>query len=126
MSTEVKPKLLNQQWASEQLFKLLAGLSSRGVWDQAQLEIDVVGQGVTSVVDAALEEIDELREQLAEAKQHLDNRKLIERAKGIVMKHLGLDEPEAFAKLQKMSQSKNKKLVDMARIVIDAAEAMSS
>jgi len=49
----------------------------------------------------------------------------VERAKGILMKRAGLDEPEAFRRLQKLASSKSQKLVEIARTIITAEEAYS-
>jgi response regulator NasT len=57
-----------------------------------------------------------------EGAAHLDDRKLIERAKGALMRRLGVDEEEAFCRLR-MASSKNMKLVEMAKQII-AAEAV--
>jgi AmiR/NasT family two-component response regulator len=65
---------------------------------------------------AARQEADNLR-------QTLEDRKLIERAKGMIMKRAALDEPEAFRRLQKLAREKNLKLVEVAKIVITAEEA---
>jgi response regulator NasT len=53
----------------------------------------------------------------------LQERKLIERAKGILMKRANLSEEDAFLRLQKLSRTKNQKMVDIARNLIDAEEA---
>ena len=41
------------------------------------------------------------------------------------MKHLNLDEQEAFRRLQKLASSKNKKLIEIAEMVLTTAEALS-
>ncbi|MGD9714113.1 MAG: ANTAR domain-containing protein, partial [Thermomicrobiales bacterium] len=53
----------------------------------------------------------------------LEDRKLIERAKGSLMRRLGVDEEESFRRLRKSASAKNLKLVEMARQVL-AAEAV--
>jgi len=55
-------------------------------------------------------------------RQTLEDRKIIERAKGIIMKRAQLDEPEAFRRLQKLARDKNQKLVEIAKIVVTAEE----
>lgn len=65
-----------------------------------------------------------LRQEAADLRQALDDRKLIERAKGILMKQARLDEAEAFARLQKLASEKNLKLAELARIILTADEAM--
>ncbi|WP_197528219.1 ANTAR domain-containing response regulator [Posidoniimonas polymericola] len=61
-------------------------------------------------------ENDDLRQTLVE-------RKVIEKAKGILMGQHELDEEHAFRKLQKLAQSKRTKLASMAQSIVDAAEA---
>lgn len=69
-------------------------------------------------------EFEALRQEAADARQALEDRKVIERAKGILMKRTGLAEPDAFRRLQKLASSKSKKLVDIARSVVTAEEAV--
>ena len=67
-----------------------------------------------------------LEQQADSLTKTLEDRKLIERAKGILMQRVGLDEPAAFKRLQKISQDKNQKLVDAARTIIDAEQAFAT
>jgi response regulator NasT len=64
-----------------------------------------------------------LAEEAAEARQALEDRKVIERAKGSVARRLRLDEEEAFRRLRKRASDVNRKLVDVAREVLAAEEA---
>ena len=50
----------------------------------------------------------------------LETRKLVERAKGILMRRLDLTEEEAFRRLQRRSQNENKKLSEIAQAIITA------
>jgi response regulator NasT len=59
-----------------------------------------------------------LEKKLQEANEALETRKVVERAKGILMRQTGLDEESAYLKLQKTARSENKKLADVARAVI--------
>lgn len=61
------------------------------------------------------------RETLA---QTLETRKLVERAKGIFMKRMGLDEPEAHRRLQLESQKRRMSIADLARKVIESEELL--
>jgi response regulator NasT len=72
------------------------------------------------------EQFQELHKEAADAKQALADRKLIERAKGILMKRIGLDETAAFRRMQKLASEKNKKLVEISQILITAEEAWGS
>ncbi|HVA49930.1 MAG TPA: response regulator [Pirellulales bacterium] len=71
------------------------------------------------------EELQALQKEAADLRQALADRKLIERAKGLLMKHLNVDEQEAFRRLQKLASSKNKKLIEVAEMVLMAAEALN-
>jgi response regulator NasT len=50
----------------------------------------------------------------------LMTRKLVERAKGILMRRLGLSEEDAFRRMQRRSQSENKRLGEIAEAIITA------
>ena len=65
-----------------------------------------------------------LQTELDAAKTALEERKIIERAKGIIMKSKGLDEEEAYAQLRKMAMSQEKRIVDLAQSVISAADLL--
>jgi AmiR/NasT family two-component response regulator len=67
-----------------------------------------------------------LRKETADLKQALEDRKTIEKAKGILMKKANLDEHDAFRRLQKLASDKNKKLIEIARIILTAEEAYGS
>ena len=69
-------------------------------------------------------EFETLRDETADLKQALEDRKTIERAKGILMKRTGASEPDAFRRLQKLASSKSRKLVEIARMIITAEEAL--
>ena len=69
------------------------------------------------------QQFQELRKEAADLRQALEDRKIIERAKGILMKKVQLDENDAFRRLQKLASDKNLKLVEIARMVLTADEA---
>jgi len=68
-------------------------------------------------------EFEALHRQAVDLRQALEDRKVIERAKGILMKRTGLPEPDAFRKLQLLSSEKNQKMVEIARMIVTADEA---
>jgi response regulator NasT len=70
-------------------------------------------------------QIQSLHQEAESWKQALSERKIIERAKGIIMKRSGMDEPEAFRKLQQLASSKSKKLAEVAQIIVTAEQAYS-
>lgn len=65
-----------------------------------------------------------LREELDEARSQLEDRKTIDRAKGIVMRLKGLSEDEAYALMRRTAMNEKRKLVDIARSLITAAEML--
>ena len=67
-----------------------------------------------------------LHKEAADLRQALSDRKVIERAKGILMKKAGLDEAGAFRRLQKLASDKNRKLVEIASMIMTAEEAFES
>ena len=55
---------------------------------------------------------------LSSLQQTLEDRKTIEKAKGVLMKYFAIDEPEAHRRLQKMASAKNHKLIDLAKTIL--------
>jgi len=83
---------------------------------------------IKSIIDAAVarfEDFQALRMQLAEAELKLSERKVVERAKGLLMKSRGLDEEAAYLALRKMAMDRKLKLVEVAQRVIDAADLLA-
>ena len=84
---------------------------------------------IRAIVDAAVARFDEmqsLRAQLAEANQKLSERKLVERAKGLLMKSRSLDEDAAYALLRKMAMDRKLKLSELAQRLVDAADLLGA
>jgi AmiR/NasT family two-component response regulator len=69
------------------------------------------------------EHYQKISKEAASLRQALEDRKVIERAKGVLMKRARLDEAEAFRRLQKIASDKNKKLVEIAQMIVTAEEA---
>ena len=63
-----------------------------------------------------------LQSELDRAKSALEERKVIDRAKGILMKAKNLTEEQAYALLRKTAMNENKKIAEVAQSVITAAE----
>jgi AmiR/NasT family two-component response regulator len=72
------------------------------------------------------EQFEALRQEAADVRQALEDRKIIEQAKGILMKELGLSEVDAFRRLQKTASSKNLKLIELARLTLSISKAAPS
>ncbi len=65
-----------------------------------------------------------LRQEVESLREALEARKLVERAKGILMRRLNLTEEEAFRRMQRRSQDLNKKLSEVAEAIILADKMM--
>lgn len=59
--------------------------------------------------------------ELEEARSQLESRKLVDRAKGILMKTRGLSEADAYALLRKTAMNQNRKISEIAESLITAA-----
>ena len=68
---------------------------------------------------------DRLQRELTEAKSALEDRKLIEQAKAIVMKQKGIDEQRAYALLRRTAMNQNRKIADLARALVAAAALLA-
>ncbi len=64
-----------------------------------------------------------LRQEAADLRQALEDRKLIEKAKGLLMKRAGLDERGAFRRLQKLASERSRSLVEVAAMILSAEAA---
>jgi len=79
------------------------------------------------IMDAAIarfEEFKALRLELTEANTKLSERKVIEKAKGLLMKRRGVDEDEAYRLLRNMAMEQNVKLAVLAEQVVQAAKLL--
>lgn len=64
------------------------------------------------------DEVEELKEQVEDLKETIESRKVIEKAKGLLMSHHHLTEPEAFRKMQKLAMDKRKSLRQIAEAIL--------
>ncbi|TLM66313.1 MAG: response regulator [Deltaproteobacteria bacterium] len=62
-------------------------------------------------------ELASLRDEVGKLRETLETRKLVDRAKGLLMKR-GLDEPSAFRRLQKLAMDKRKSLREVAEAIL--------
>ena len=65
-----------------------------------------------------------LRQELADARSQLHERKLIERAKGLMMTRQGITEKAAYARLRRGAMDRKLRLAELAQRVIDAADLL--
>lgn len=82
---------------------------------------------VRPVLDVAMARFrheESLRRDLADARSRLHERKVVERAKGLLMKRHGIEEEQAYALLRKTAMDKGLKLADVAQRIVDVAELL--
>jgi response regulator NasT len=75
---------------------------------------------------ARFQRIQEAEQETARLRQSLEERKLIERAKGTLMNRLGISEPEAFRRMRNYATHHNRKLVDIAQQITAAEETFQA
>ena len=82
-------------------------------------------QPILDVAVARFEQDRALRDELRETQDKLAERKLIERAKGIVMKQKNVDEEHAYRVMRKLAMDRNRKMLEVAQQIIDVSDLMS-
>ncbi len=123
-------KILTQEKIAPVL--LLTAYSDRELVERAR-EAGVVNYIVKPFRDAELlpaieialaryREFLEIEDQIQDLKETLDTRKLVERAKGILMDSQGLKEAEAFRKIQQLSMNTRKPMKEIAQAILLAHE----
>jgi response regulator NasT len=114
---------------------LLTAYSQRDLIDRAK-EAGVVGylvkpfreQEIVPAIEIALErfkEFAEIEKEIGNLRETLETRKLVDRAKGVLMDKQGLTEAEAFRKIQKMSMNTRKPMKEIAEAIILAEQTKS-
>jgi two-component system, response regulator PdtaR len=83
-------------------------------------------EAAISLAAARHAELEELQAEVVDTKQALEERKVIERAKGLLMKALGIAEPDAFRRLQLAARERNLRLVDVARAIVEQQDILES
>ena len=76
---------------------------------------------VLEVAMARFRHEESLRRELADARTQLHDRKVIDRAKGFLMKRQGVSEEEAYGLLRKAAMDKGIKVADIAQRIVDVA-----
>jgi response regulator NasT len=79
---------------------------------------------VLQVAIARFEQERALREQLGEAQMQLSERKLVERAKGLLMQEVGLSEDQAYRHLRRLAMDRSQRLGQVAERVVAAHDLL--
>lgn len=78
-----------------------------------------------ALVMRRFKEFQVLRKDADDLREALADRKIIERAKGILMKQANLDEEEAFRRLQDVASTEHQKMVQIAQAILTAQEVVN-
>jgi response regulator NasT len=79
---------------------------------------------VLDVAMARFQHEEALKRELADARAELSDRKVIDRAKGLLMSRHSMSETEAYARLRKTAMDKGLKLADVAQRILDVADLL--
>jgi len=82
-------------------------------------------QPILEVAVARFEQERRLRVELESVNERLAERKVIERAKGILMKQRGVGEDQAFHLMRKLAMDRNQRLIDVAQQLIDVSSLLA-
>lgn len=121
-STSPRPVVVFSEDASEAPMRqaLQAGVS-------AYVIAGLQPQRLAPVLQVAIARFDQdraLREQLGEAQMQLSERKLVERAKGILMDEVGLNEEQAHRHLRKLAMDRGQRLGQVAERIVAARDLL--
>lgn len=81
-------------------------------------------KALLQVAIARFREFHALRSELDSVKSQLEDRKVIEKAKGLIMKHQSCDEPAAYQALRKLAMDRSQRMIDVANNIISVMELM--
>ncbi len=82
---------------------------------------------IKPILDAAIARFhmfQKMRAELAATKAALEERKVIDRAKGLLMRARGIGEDEAYALLRKTAMDQGRRIADLAQALVTAAELL--
>lgn len=77
-------------------------------------------KSIIEVAVARFNQFETMEGEVARLRQELDDRKVIEKAKGLLMRSRALSEEDAHAFLRRAAMNEKKKIVDIANLVIEA------
>lgn len=120
-TTPVPVLVFAQQHNPQVLESLIdSGVSTYIVGDVKASRLPVI----VDLAKARFVQLFSLNSELQRTKDKLDERKLIERAKGIIMQQKKISEEEAYAQLRRSAMNQGKPMVELAKRVIDVFEML--
>lgn len=81
---------------------------------------------IYDLVQEQAERLERMGSELAEVRQALEERKLIDKAKGILIQSRGITEEEAYKQLRQSAMDSNKRIIDVAVNIISVADMLKS
>jgi response regulator NasT len=79
---------------------------------------------IVEVAMARFKEFQALQKELQDTRSKLAERKIIEKAKGLIMTRKGLDEESAYQLMRKSAMSQNKRLIDVAQMLVSVEDLL--
>lgn len=116
----IAPVLLLTAYSQKELIQQASEAGVVGYMVKPFKESELVPQ--IEVTLARFKEFRALETEVGDLKQTLETRKLVERAKGLLMDTHGLKEAEAFRRIQKLSMDKRKSMREIAEAILLANE----
>ena len=83
-----------------------------------------VERSILELVHEQAQRLQQMGDELDMVRASLNERKIVERAKGLLMAHRQLSEHEAHKTLRQMAMNQNRRLVDVAQAVLAMAEIL--
>ncbi len=106
--------------------ELIERATKEGIFNYLIKPVDIWDLKVAiEVFISKFEEFQLIKVKLDDTEKSLENRKYLEKSKGIIMDRFHISEDEAMKRLQKMSRDTNKKMLDIAKEIIAAHKILS-
>jgi len=86
----------------------------------------VLGRSVFDLVQTQAQRLQAISDELNEARRALHERKLIERAKGLLMEHQGLSEEQAYRLMRQTAMQQSRRLADVAETLLNLTDLLQS
>lgn len=79
-------------------------------------------QAAVTLAASRFANLQQARGEAAELRQALEDRKVVERAKGAVTRRVGVPEDDAYRRMRKLASDHNRKMIDVAKQILTAEE----
>lgn len=83
-------------------------------------------RSIYDLVQGQAQRLERMSGELAEVRQALEERKLIDKAKGILIQSRGITEEEAYKQLRQSAMDSNKRIIDVATNIISVADMLKN